>query len=45
MATQPFFVPSKEIDLIDELNEELIPGKAYWLRAIAVGEIIVTTDW
>ena len=27
-----------------ELIEELIPGKAYWVRAIAVGEIIVTTD-
>ena len=24
MATQPFFVPTKEIDLINELNEELI---------------------
>ena len=24
MATKPFFVPQKEIDLIDSMNEELI---------------------
>ena len=24
MATQPFFIPQKEVDLIDSLNEELI---------------------